>query len=301
MLDFITRKAQGHGPVHLLLTSAAELGFAWDGEEKGWVRSLTPLRMMTEPVQHFRSAILDAWRFTVFSKLSERKVFLGGEFADYQGSLQLLISSHLRERDKMLLRAILCGVFATDSFLARPRRKMFLVVFVVGGMVMVTCSGSVLSPPPLPLTSSMFGNFLNLLIFCLWIVATGPVVCFGMVGYLVLVVLVMRTPGLPPLVIWRLFILNSALVLIRWTLMVAGLLLSIGMLMISPQFLDKVYMSIVVSGADGQTVQKTVDYPQLQFQDKVYMPVVCMTGAGFSRHFFCELTGVRARGLRVWR
>ena len=68
MLDFITRKAQGDGPVHLLLTSAAELGFAWDGEEKGWVRvSLTPLRMMTEPVQHFRSAVLDAWRFTVFS------------------------------------------------------------------------------------------------------------------------------------------------------------------------------------------------------------------------------------------
>ena len=27
-------------------------------------------------------------------------------------------------------------------------------------------------------------------------------------------------------------------------------------------------MSIVVSGADGQTVQKTVEYPQLQFQDK---------------------------------
>ena len=62
--------------------------------------------MMTGPVQHFRSAILDAWRFSVFSKLSEREGFLGGEFADFQGSLQLLTSSHLRERDKMLLRAI---------------------------------------------------------------------------------------------------------------------------------------------------------------------------------------------------
>ena len=71
-------------------------------------------------------------------------------FADYQGSLQLLISSRLREREKMLLRAILCGVFATDSFLARPGTKMFLLVFVAGGMVMVTCSGSVLSPPPSP-------------------------------------------------------------------------------------------------------------------------------------------------------
>ena len=40
----------GHGPVHLLLTSAAEVGFAWDGDDRGWVRpSLPPLRMMTGP------------------------------------------------------------------------------------------------------------------------------------------------------------------------------------------------------------------------------------------------------------
>ena len=76
MLDLISRGAQGHGPVHLLLISAAELGFAWDGNEHGWVRvSLPPLRMMTGPVHHFRSAILEAWRFHVFAKLSERKDF----------------------------------------------------------------------------------------------------------------------------------------------------------------------------------------------------------------------------------
>ena len=38
MLDLVSWGAQGHGPVHLLLISAAELGFAWDGAEKGWVR-----------------------------------------------------------------------------------------------------------------------------------------------------------------------------------------------------------------------------------------------------------------------
>ena len=42
MLDLISRGAQGHGPVHLLLISAAELGFAWDGVEKGWVRVSLP-------------------------------------------------------------------------------------------------------------------------------------------------------------------------------------------------------------------------------------------------------------------
>ena len=61
MLDLISRGAPGHGPVHLLLISAAELGFAWDGGERGWVRpSLPPLRMMTGPIQHFFSSILDA-------------------------------------------------------------------------------------------------------------------------------------------------------------------------------------------------------------------------------------------------
>ena len=86
MLDLISRGAQGHGSVHLLLISAAELGFAWDGAEKGWVRvSFPPLRMMTGPVQHFRSAILDAWRFSVFSRLPERQGFLGCEFTDFQG------------------------------------------------------------------------------------------------------------------------------------------------------------------------------------------------------------------------
>ena len=33
-LDLISRGSQGHGPVHLLLASAAELEFAWDGEER---------------------------------------------------------------------------------------------------------------------------------------------------------------------------------------------------------------------------------------------------------------------------
>ena len=61
MLDLNSRGAQGHGPVHLLLISAADFGFAWDGSEHGWVRvSLPPSRMMTGLIQHFRSAILEA-------------------------------------------------------------------------------------------------------------------------------------------------------------------------------------------------------------------------------------------------
>ena len=36
--------------------------------------------MMTGPVQHFRSAILEAWCFHVFAKLSVRKGFWCVEF-----------------------------------------------------------------------------------------------------------------------------------------------------------------------------------------------------------------------------
>ena len=123
MLDLISRGAQGHGPVHLLLISAAELGFALDGSERGWVRvSLPPLRMMTGPIQHHLSAILEAWHFHVFARLSERRGFLGVEFADLKGSLQILTSSHLRERDKML-RAILCGGVWNGFLLGKARKE----------------------------------------------------------------------------------------------------------------------------------------------------------------------------------
>ena len=40
---------------------------------------------MVGPIQHFRTAILEAWHFHVISKLSECKGFWGVEFAD-QGS-----------------------------------------------------------------------------------------------------------------------------------------------------------------------------------------------------------------------
>ena len=72
MLDLVARGAQGHGPVHLLLTSAAELGFAWDGGEQGSVRaSLPPLRMMTGPTQHYYSSILEAWQCSFVFLLSQ--------------------------------------------------------------------------------------------------------------------------------------------------------------------------------------------------------------------------------------
>ena len=99
MLDLIARGAKGHGPIHLLLDSASQIGFAWDGVEQGWIReSLPPLRMLAGPIQHFRSAVLQAWHFKVTAGLARREGFRVFQFADIKGSLQLLISPHLRER-----------------------------------------------------------------------------------------------------------------------------------------------------------------------------------------------------------
>ena len=58
MLDLIAHGADGQGTVQLLLISAAELGFAWDGGQQGWVRAaLPPLRMLSGPIQHLQSSI----------------------------------------------------------------------------------------------------------------------------------------------------------------------------------------------------------------------------------------------------
>ena len=123
-----------------------------------------PFCMITRPVQHFRSAILDAWRFHVFARLSERKGFGGGDFVDFQGSLQLLTSSHLRERDKMLLRAILCGGVWNGFLLGKAKKEDVPCRFCGkrdgDGHLFWECTFT-LSP------FSMFGIFLNLLILCL--------------------------------------------------------------------------------------------------------------------------------------
>ena len=79
--------------------------------------------MMTGPIQHFYSSILDAWHFHVLSKLSERKGFWCAEFADLKGSLQQLVSSHLRERDIMLFRATLCGGVWNGFLLGRAKKE----------------------------------------------------------------------------------------------------------------------------------------------------------------------------------
>ena len=119
------------------------------------------------------------------------------------------------------------GEFGTDSFLVKPRWKMFHVVFVGRRMVMDIFFGSVPFPP-----FNMYVNCLSLLSSCPWIVVSGLDVYFGMVGCLDLKVCLATIHGLRLLVSLLPFILKGVQVLIRLIFLLPGLLLITGMRMI---------------------------------------------------------------------
>ena len=78
LLESAAEGTPGHGPVHLLLQSAAVIGFRWDPEELAWDRpGLHLLSNLSGPTQHFRAAILGAWRDKVSADLCARKGFRG--------------------------------------------------------------------------------------------------------------------------------------------------------------------------------------------------------------------------------
>ena len=110
LLLVVSAGAPGHGPVHLLLSSALSLGFSWDSDSCVWLRPGLPvLCQISSPFQFFREAVWDAWRTEVAGDISSQAGFRGGRYLDFPGSLKLLSSPHLRGGDKGLLRRILSG------------------------------------------------------------------------------------------------------------------------------------------------------------------------------------------------
>ena len=110
LLRVVSVGAPGHGPVHLLVSSALSLGFSWDSDRCVWLRpGLPALCQISSPFQFFREAVWGAWRTKVAGDLSSRAGFRGGRYLDFRGSLKLLSSPHLRGGDKGLLRGILSG------------------------------------------------------------------------------------------------------------------------------------------------------------------------------------------------
>ena len=63
ILEHVAGGCPGHGPAHLLVESAAEIGFVWPPELVVWVREgLLVLSNLAGPIQHIRAAVLEGWR-----------------------------------------------------------------------------------------------------------------------------------------------------------------------------------------------------------------------------------------------
>ena len=82
LLDLVSGGAPGHGPLHLLVRSAAEIGFRWCSDGLCWDRPGLPrLPFVDGPFQHFNSAIADAWRSSGAADHCNRKGIRGGPFS----------------------------------------------------------------------------------------------------------------------------------------------------------------------------------------------------------------------------
>ena len=103
LLRVVAAGAPGHGPVRLLLSSAASLGFSWNSDLCVWLRpGLPALCQISSPLEFFRNCVWDAWRTKVAGDLSSRAGFRDGRYLDFRSSLKLLPSPHLRGEDKGL-------------------------------------------------------------------------------------------------------------------------------------------------------------------------------------------------------
>ena len=135
LLDMVGDGCPGHGPIHLLSASAAEVGFLWDSHALAWVRPGLPLLSnLAGPIQHFRAAILGAWRDKVAADLCRRKGFRGGPLLDVHGSLQLLNSSHVRER---VIRHCFVLSWSVVSGMASCLVVSVVSLFLVGSVVIL--------------------------------------------------------------------------------------------------------------------------------------------------------------------
>ena len=134
---------------------------------------------MAGPVQHFKAALLDAWRNKVAADLCGREGFRGGPLLDVHSSLKLLNSLMLQKEIRLCFRVSCLGVSGMVSSWARFEDSLFLVDFVVHLMVMVTCFGNA---PVLLLLR--FVKILSFMISREWTRSIGQDACFGMAGFL---------------------------------------------------------------------------------------------------------------------
>ena len=133
MLDSIFREVQGHGPLHLLLSSAAKIGFVWNSEECGWTRpSQGSLHLLAGPWQVFKHSILRAGQKSFFADLCKRGRASGRGcwwffFVRSRGLFKALSSLPMIGKEtEALLRATLAGRCLERFLLGRMRGEPVL-------------------------------------------------------------------------------------------------------------------------------------------------------------------------------
>ena len=147
LLEHVANGCPGHGPAHLLVESAAGIGFVWSPGLVDWVpEGLPVLRNLAGPIQHFRSAVLEGWSGKLSADFCARKGFRGGPWLDIDSTLQLLNSDHVRERETRL-RIILVGGVWNGFLLQKVKGQRVPCRFCGVRTVMVTFFGKCPLPP----------------------------------------------------------------------------------------------------------------------------------------------------------
>ena len=130
LLGMVPEGCPGHGPIHFLASSAADVGFQWDPPLLSWARpGLRASSNLVGPMQHFNAAV-----FFVPGKVRLQLIcvlgvgFVVGHFL----TLQRLNSGHIRERDE--------AGFGMGSFCDVLKDSLCHAGSVVVLMVMVTSS-----------------------------------------------------------------------------------------------------------------------------------------------------------------
>ena len=127
-----------------LLLVLLRFGFRWDHLALAWSRlGLPMLSNLAGPIQHFRAAILDAWRNKVAADLCGRRVFVVCFCWMSMTPCSSLILLMLEKEIRLCFVALWFVVFGMVFSLTELGDCLFLVCFVVLLMVMVISFGNV--------------------------------------------------------------------------------------------------------------------------------------------------------------
>ena len=124
LLAMVHEGCPGHGPVHLLSASAAEIGFERDPHALAWIRPGVPLLSnLAGPIQHFQAAILDAWRDKVAAFVVV-KVFVVVLCLMFMALCSFLILLMFEKEIRLCFGTSWLVVFGMVSFLVRVRSQV---------------------------------------------------------------------------------------------------------------------------------------------------------------------------------